>query len=259
MTGPSGVGDTGYHPPGPMLNATRQAIAARLQEDDLVLDVGGWGDPFERADWVIDLLPYETRGYYARRGWTEPGPRPPERFTEGTWVTRNICDRAPWPFDDEQFDFVVCSHTLEDVYDPMWVCSEINRIGKAGYIEVPSRLEEQSWGVEGPFVGYAHHHWLVDVDDSHIEFVFKAHDIHSSSEFHFPKSFVDALDPDQRVQELWWERSFSFAERSRVFPPERHAYFADFVSRELPASRTTPRSRRRRLLDRLKPLDHRAP
>ncbi len=59
---------------------------------------------------------------------------------------RDICDHEPYPFGDQEFDFVICSQTLEDVRDPIWVCSEINRIGKAGYIEVPSRLEEQSWG-----------------------------------------------------------------------------------------------------------------
>jgi hypothetical protein len=25
---------------------------------DVVLDVGGWGRPFKRADWVLDLMPY---------------------------------------------------------------------------------------------------------------------------------------------------------------------------------------------------------
>src|SRR5204863_8798249 len=39
----------------------------------------------------------------------------------------------------------------------------INRVGKAGYIEVPSRLEEQTLGVHGPWVGWSHHRWLVDV------------------------------------------------------------------------------------------------
>jgi ubiquinone/menaquinone biosynthesis C-methylase UbiE len=46
----------------------------------------------------------------------------PEGFTRDTWVQRDICDHEPWPFEDRQFDFVVCSHTLEDVRDPVWVC-----------------------------------------------------------------------------------------------------------------------------------------
>ena len=92
-------------------------------------------------------------------------PPTPPRSGSGaeTWVERDICDREPWPFADDQFDFAVCSHTLEDVRDPVFVCAELNRVARAGYLEVPSRLEEQSWGVIGPYVGWSHHRWLVDV------------------------------------------------------------------------------------------------
>jgi hypothetical protein len=37
---------------------------------------------------------------------------------------------------------VICSHTLEDIRDPLWVCSEMIRIGKAGYIELPRGLQK---------------------------------------------------------------------------------------------------------------------
>ncbi len=48
-----------------MLEATRSALLERIRPEDVVLDVGSWADPFERADWVIDMYPYETRGLYA--------------------------------------------------------------------------------------------------------------------------------------------------------------------------------------------------
>src|SRR5882672_6252258 len=143
-----------------MLAASREEILSRLTDSDLVLDVGGWGKPFARADWVIDLMPHETRGIYG-----ETPDRDAERFSAATWVERDICDREPWPFTDRQFEFAICSQTLEDVRDPVWVCSELNRVAKAGYIEVPSRLEEQSWGCAGEFVGWDHHRWLIDVAD----------------------------------------------------------------------------------------------
>lgn len=235
-----------------MLDATRQAILARLQDDDVVLDIGGWADPFERADWVMDFLPYESRGYYERQGWRQAGSRLPERFTEETWVTRDICDHEPYPFEDDFFDFVICSQTLEDLHDPMWVCSEMNRIARAGYVGVPSRLEEQSWGVEGPYVGHAHHHWIVEIDGSHIDFVFKAHDIHASRQFYFPRRFLDSLSYEERIQELWWRDSISWADRSRVFPPERHAYYSEFVTRVAASRPAAAHPRRSRLLDRLR-------
>ena len=29
---------------------------------------------------------------------------------------------------------VDCRHTLEDLYNPMWVCREMERVGRAGYV-----------------------------------------------------------------------------------------------------------------------------
>ena len=51
-----------------MLASSLARILQRVGPDDVVLDIGGWGKPLTRADWVIDLMPYETRGLY--------GPRP---------------------------------------------------------------------------------------------------------------------------------------------------------------------------------------
>jgi len=114
-----------------VLDASAREIARLLGEDDLVLDVGGWADPMPRADWVMDLMPYETRGLYGEAGDSDA-----ERFGPETWIVRDICAREPFPFADGEVDFVVCSHTLEDIRDPLWVCSELTRVAKAGYIEV---------------------------------------------------------------------------------------------------------------------------
>ena len=214
-----------------MLPASRQTILSRLAEDDKVLDVGGWADPFGRADWVLDVMPFETRGLYAREGWA-PAREEPERFSAETWVTRDICRREPWPFEDREFDFAICSHTLEDVRDPLWVCSELTRVARAGYVEVPSRLEEQSFSVAGAFAGWPHHHWLIDVEGDSVQFVFKTHAIHSDPRYSFPSGFVDALSPEERVSTLWWEGSFDFSERLFVDEP-LDAFLSEPVRREM--------------------------
>ncbi len=244
-----------------MLDSSAARILDRLDPDDCVLDVGGWAKPFPRADWVIDLEPYATRGLYGqasdgdegRADEQERGPaREPapagERFTEETWVQRDVCAREPWPFADGQFTFAICSHTLEDVRDPVWVCSELVRVARAGYVEVPSRLEEQSWGVQGPWVGWGHHHWLVDVAQSRIDFVFKHHILHGRESDHFPPGFAASLTPEQRVQSLWWEGGFGFAERVFVGPEEIDAYLQGFVAEHGPAP--PPRGRLARLRSR---------
>ena len=163
------------------------AAEARLPTDGLLLDVGGATNRLERADVVLDLLPDAD-------------------------VSRDICDREPWPFEDGQFAFAVCSHTLEDVRDPVWVCSELQRVARAGYVEVPSRLEEQCHGVHGEWVGWAHHRWLVDVVDGGLVFGHKSHAVHREGN-HFPGGFHATLTPERRVQWLWWEGALPARER----------------------------------------------
>jgi hypothetical protein len=210
-----------------MLESSVRRIGELLEDGAVVLDIGGWGRPFARADWVIDLMPYETRGLYGRDGEGE------ERFGPETWIRRDVCDREPYPFADKEIDFVVCSHTLEDVRDPLWVCREMTRIGKAGYIEVPSRLEEQSYGFQGPWVGWGHHRWLIDVEDNRIEFVLKHHVIHGRQSDHFPLSFYRTLAPEQRVETLWWQDYFEYAERVMISAEELDPYVQDLVARHL--------------------------
>ena len=229
-----------------MLEASVRAILDRLGPDDVVLDIGGWGRPLTRADWVLDIMPWETRGLYGR-----DGPMP-ERFGRDTWIQRDICSREPYPFADREIDFVVCSHTLEDVRDPVFVCSEMVRIAKAGYIEVPSRLEEQAYGFQGPWAGWSHHRWLIDVTDSRIDFVFKHNVVHNRASDHFPPGFRDGLTPEQRVQTLWWQDSFEFQERVLVTAEELDPYVAGFVARHRDLVRVPRRARARRMLGRLR-------
>ena len=209
-----------------MIESSLERLLREVPDDARVLDVGGWGKPLRRADVVIDRMPYETRGLY---GFDGEGP---ERFSEHSWVIHDICSRVPWPFADGEFDFVVCSQTLEDLRDPVWVCSEIVRVGRAGYIEVPSRLEEQSYGIQGPWVGWGHHHWLVDIGDGGVEFVFKHHVLHGRPTAHFPPGFGATLSEEERVGSLWWEGTFAFGERVFV-DSGLDAYLDAFVATEL--------------------------
>jgi len=43
----------------------------------------------------------------------------------------------PYPFAEDSFDFLICSHVLEYLDDPVRTCEEFSRIAKVGYIEVP--------------------------------------------------------------------------------------------------------------------------
>jgi len=190
-----------------------EAALARLEPSDVVLDVGGWACPFNRAQWVLDAEPWETRGFYRTFGGLASQGPAEEWFTRDTWVRRDICDRAPWPFADKQFDFVVCSHTLEDVRDPIGVCGELMRVGKRGYLEVPSREWESCRGLERPRqAGLSHHRWLAEIRDGKVSFLPKYHMINADWRFSLPPRHARSLDPRSEVSWLWWEDRFEVEE-----------------------------------------------
>jgi hypothetical protein len=197
-----------------MFEPNVRKILERLTETDQVLDVGGWACPFNRANWILDAQPFETRGYYKSFGGPPSQGGDREYFTQDTWVQRDMCAREPWPFRDKQFDFAICSHTLEDIRDPLWVCSELMRVAKAGYIEVPSREWETCRGIERRNqAGLSHHRWLVEVrDNTHLIFTHKFHAIHTHWRFSFPADHSERLTDGLAYSWIWWNDSFSFEE-----------------------------------------------
>jgi hypothetical protein len=202
-----------------------QRVLDLIRPEDKVLDIGGWARPFNRANYVLDAEPFETRNYYGPALPAQGGDR--EFFSKDTWIRRDICAKEPFPFADKEIDFVMCSHTLEDIRDPLWVCAEMIRVAKRGYVEVPSREAESSRGVEQGQVGWSHHRWLIDIEGTSIRFLMKYHLIHSHWRFSFPASYLRGLPEERRVQWLFWEGSFDFQEVT-IHGPEN-------IARELEA------------------------
>jgi len=187
----------------------------RLKPSDVVLDIGGWAHPFNRANFVLDCEPYETRGYYnrsfARKNPIDPLGGTVEYFSKESWIQRDICEKTPFPFGDRQIDFAICSHTLEDIRDPLWVCAEMIRIAKAGYIEVPSRISETCRGHERGIAGLSHHRWLIDIDSNSLVFLHKYHRMHNWR-YSLPSSILRRLSEREKVQWLFWGDSFQYSE-----------------------------------------------
>mgnify|MGYP001419966750 CR=1 FL=1 len=73
------------------------------------------------------------------------------------------------PFENNQFDFVIASHVMEHVQDLSLFISELERISKKGYIEVPSKLEDNL-----VFENKKDHIWHMEFeDDSLLECIHK--------------------------------------------------------------------------------------
>ena len=64
------------------------------------------------------------------------------------------------PFKDHEFDFVIASHVMEHVEDVEYFIKELERISKKGYIELPTKLEDNL-----VFENKKDHLWHMDFDD----------------------------------------------------------------------------------------------
>jgi len=99
-----------------------------VKNSDSVLEVGSGGNPYFRANVLLDAY---------------------EDTQERHWVSL-VNDRPTvlgfvehLPFKDNSFDFVIASHVLEHSTDPVKFISELQRVAKAGYIEVPDAFMER--------------------------------------------------------------------------------------------------------------------
>jgi hypothetical protein len=131
---------------------------------------------------------------------------------------------------------------LEDVRDPVWVASELQRVAKSGYIEVPSLRQELTYGVQGPWVGWGHHRWLVLVGEGEIEFLFKHHVVNREGS-HLPAGATVGLADEDLVQTLWWDGSFEASERFLWSAEALDGFLEEFVARHRPPPRRWALSR----------------
>lgn len=99
-----------------------------VTKDALVLEVGSGGKPYPRADVLLDAYEHSRE-----RNWA---PLIADRPTVLGFVEQ-------LPFRDKAFDFVIASHVLEHSPDPEQFIAELQRVAKAGYIEVPDAFFER--------------------------------------------------------------------------------------------------------------------
>lgn len=197
-----------------------QEILDAIPESAVTLDVGGASAPMRRADFVIDIVPYS--GVHLEQGKGSGT----SRLSEERFVQHDICDRTPWPFEDKQFDYSFCSHVLEDIRDPLWVCSELMRVSKAGYIEVPSRIYETTFGIEARgLAGASHHRWIVDLHDRTLRFTFKYFQVHKKA-VNKNRSKPKLTGEDQVLQ-IEWDGEFSYTENWLNSGKEIFEYFLE--------------------------------
>ena len=171
-------------------------IKLDIKKEDLkgkkILDVGGNHYTMKHATHIIDI-------------------EPKQKDCKLDYVQMDICD-GNWPYKDNEFDYVYCSNTLEDIKDPTTVCKEMMRVGKAGKIIVPSIILECTKGIDGwgrseKYSGYFHHRWLCFIKDNEIIFMPKTP---LTSIYDWTK--VNKVPAEKAMICLDWKDSFEFTE-----------------------------------------------
>ena len=110
------------------------------------------------------------------------------------------------PFKDGEFDFVIASHVMEHVDDIEFFISELERVSKQGYIELPTMLEDNL-----VFENKKDHLWHMDFDDVDLKLL-----ISKKVQYFEPILTVSSIKRLNKifrrsfVIELYWENKIDY-------------------------------------------------
>lgn len=100
-----------------------------IKETDKVLEIGPGATPYFRSDVFLE------KEYETEKELIEQSGHVGILRTDKRKVTFK---GDKFPFADNEFDYVICSHVLEHVNNADSFLKEIQRVGKKGYLEFPT-------------------------------------------------------------------------------------------------------------------------
>jgi len=125
-------------------------LISSIKESDKVLEIGPGGTPHERADEFLDIDPelLTLDNEEAMQRGNAP------RLITAKKIT--YYDGKAFPFEDNQFDYIIASHVLEHVDDVGLFVNELQRVAPMGYIEFPTIAYEYlyNFSVHLSFIHY---------------------------------------------------------------------------------------------------------
>ncbi len=110
-----------------------------IKSTDKVLEIGPGATPHPRSDVFLEKIFETEQELVAQSGHVG-------KLETDKKIVYYSGDR--FPFEDKEFDYVICSHVLEHVEDVPAFLNEIMRVGKKGYLEFPTIYYEYLYNVE---------------------------------------------------------------------------------------------------------------
>jgi len=121
----------------------------QLNNSFRVIDIGGSADGWSSnvCDLIVDFVPSKDLSKF---------------------INMDICRETEWQKllnivnIDGKFDYAICTHTLEDVYNPFTALEYLPKIAHQGIITMPSIYQELSRCENVNWLGYIHHRYIFD-------------------------------------------------------------------------------------------------
>lgn len=175
-----------------------------------VLEIGPGAHPFHRSDVFLELEYKTEEDKIAQFGHTE-------KLNSDKKIV--FYDGTKFPFADNEFDYVVCSHVLEHVPDLQEFISEIFRVSKhGGYFEYPLMAYDYlyNFNVHCNFLKYDGKSLFVMKKSSTPLDFFKP--IHVFFNHTLSNSYSDLLTklPNNFFQGFEWEKPFQVKESNNL-------------------------------------------
>lgn len=189
----------------------------RLNKSDKVLEVGGGHNPHPRSNVVVDKY---TDTNYHRSGNI--------KVLNGQQFMN--ADGEALPFDDKEFDYVICCQVLEHVENPVQFLAEQFRVAKRGYIETPSLLGEYLFAREShKWILHEHNNILYLLDKEKMNFQV-SYNMTDLIQRYLPKQSIgfkilERTHPNLQTIRIEWADDFAY--EINPTDPEVLKYFYD--------------------------------
>lgn len=112
----------------------------KIKETDKVLEIGPGASPYFRSDVFLEMKWSDEEVAISQRG----------KSVDGLVTDKLVVyyDGEIFPFEDKEFDYIICSHVIEHVINVELFLSEMFRVGKSGYMEYPTIYFEYLYNID---------------------------------------------------------------------------------------------------------------